>query len=110
LGTRIRDDADYRQHMDYIHHNPVKHGYVTNPQNWQYSTLHKLIKKGVYPADWERTRMIKVSTFDMMCKLIYWLTFIGFGICRLSYAWFFIKFNRLICVGWAFSPAKTLQG
>ena len=49
---RIRDDADYRQHMDYIHHNPVKHGYVTNPQNWQYSTLHKLIKKGVYPADW----------------------------------------------------------
>ena len=45
---RIRDDADYRQHMDY---NPVKHGYVTNPQNWQYSTLHKLIKKGVYPSD-----------------------------------------------------------
>ena len=38
--------------MDYIHHNPVKDGYVTNPQNWQYSTLHKLIKKGVYPADW----------------------------------------------------------
>lgn len=48
---RIRDDADYRQHMDYIHNNPVKHGYVTNPQNLQYSTLYKLIKKGVYPAD-----------------------------------------------------------
>ncbi|AAZ18114.1 conserved hypothetical protein [Psychrobacter arcticus 273-4] len=49
---RIRDDADYRQHMDYIHNNPVKHGYVTNPQDWQYSTLHTLIKKGVYPAGW----------------------------------------------------------
>lgn len=60
---RIRDDADYRQHMDYIHNNPVKHGYVTYPQNWQYSTLHTFIKKGVYPADWgtdENDKSIKI--------------------------------------------------
>lgn len=49
---RIRDEIDYQNHMDYIHYNPVKHGYVINPQDWQYSTLHKLIKKGVYPPDW----------------------------------------------------------
>ena len=24
----IRDDADYARHVDYIHFNPVKHGYV----------------------------------------------------------------------------------
>ena len=24
----IRDDADYEKHVDYIHYNPVKHGYV----------------------------------------------------------------------------------
>lgn len=24
----IRDDLDYQRHIDYIHYNPVKHGYV----------------------------------------------------------------------------------
>ena len=26
----IRDDRDYRSHMDYVHFNPVKHGWVTD--------------------------------------------------------------------------------
>ena len=25
----IRDEADFERHVDYIHFNPVKHGYVT---------------------------------------------------------------------------------
>lgn len=25
----IRGEADYARHMDYVHYNPVKHGYVT---------------------------------------------------------------------------------
>ena len=25
---QLRDDADFRRHIDYIHWNPVKHGYV----------------------------------------------------------------------------------
>ena len=25
----IRDDADFERHVDYIHFNPAKHGYVT---------------------------------------------------------------------------------
>ena len=61
---RIRDDNDYRQHMDYIHYNPVKHGYVINPQDWQYSTLNKLITKEVYPFGWatnDRVEIINVS-------------------------------------------------
>lgn len=49
---RIRDDIDYQRHLDYIHFNPVKHGYVAHPQDWPYSTLHKLTAKGVYPPDW----------------------------------------------------------
>ena len=56
---RIRDEIDYQNHMDYIHYNPVKHGYVANPQDWQYSTLHKLIKKGVYPANWATDGSVK---------------------------------------------------
>ncbi len=28
---RIRDDSNYKRHMDYIHYNALKHGYVTRP-------------------------------------------------------------------------------
>ncbi|MDH4285409.1 MAG: transposase [Gallionellaceae bacterium] len=48
----IRDEADYRAHMDYVHINPVKHGLVARVRDWPYSTFHYLVEKGVYPADW----------------------------------------------------------
>lgn len=37
----IRDDNDYANHVDYIHNNPVKHGYVENAYDWPYSSIHK---------------------------------------------------------------------
>ena len=49
---RIRDEADYRAHMDYVHINPVKHGLVPRAADWPYSTFHRLVEKGVYPRDW----------------------------------------------------------
>ncbi len=48
----IRDDRDFGCHMDYIHFNPVKHGYVAGPTDWPYSTFHRLVQRGVYPPDW----------------------------------------------------------
>jgi REP-associated tyrosine transposase len=48
----IRDEADYRAHMDYVHINPVKHGLVRRVADWPYSTFHRLVAQGVYPADW----------------------------------------------------------
>jgi putative transposase len=48
----IRDEADYRSHMDYIHLNPVKHGLVAQARDWPYSTFHRLVEKGIYPPDW----------------------------------------------------------
>ncbi len=48
----IRDDRDYAAHMDYLHYNPVKHGYVTRVKNWPYSSFHNLMGLQVYPADW----------------------------------------------------------
>ena len=48
----IKDDADYRAHMDYVHINPVKHGLVTRVSDWPFSTFHKLVERCVYPADW----------------------------------------------------------
>jgi putative transposase len=49
---RIRDDADFRAHMDYVHINPVKHGLVTSVAKWPHSTFHRLVEQGVYPVDW----------------------------------------------------------
>lgn len=48
----IRDDEDYAKHMDYIHYNPVKHGLVNAPRDWEYSTFHKYMKSGVYNKMW----------------------------------------------------------
>ncbi len=48
----IRDDEDYRLHMDYIHYNPVKHGLVKRVRDWPYSTFHRYVRKGVYSENW----------------------------------------------------------
>lgn len=37
----IRCQEDLRRHIDTIHFNPVKHGYVTHPDDWPYSTWHR---------------------------------------------------------------------
>ena len=49
---RIRDQEDWKRHMDYIHYNPVKHGYVQSPLDWSSSTLKDCISKGWYPENW----------------------------------------------------------
>ncbi len=38
----LRDEKDFRQHVDYIHHNPVKHGYVSHPAEWNYSSFRRV--------------------------------------------------------------------
>ena len=48
----IRDEADYRAHMDYVHYNPVKHGLVERVKDWPYSTFHRCVQLGLYPLDW----------------------------------------------------------
>jgi putative transposase len=48
----ISDETDFEQHFDYIHFNPVKHGHVRDPRDWQASTIHRWIAAGVYAADW----------------------------------------------------------
>ena len=48
----VRDDADFARCVDYVHSNPVKHGHVTRVADWQWSTFHRDVKRGIYPADW----------------------------------------------------------
>jgi len=48
----IRDDMDFQRHVDYIHWNPVKHGWVTQVKQWPHSSFHRYVKKGVLPENW----------------------------------------------------------
>lgn len=48
----IRDEEDYARHVDYIHYNPVKHGYVSRVTDWSYSSFHDYVARGVLPEDW----------------------------------------------------------
>jgi putative transposase len=34
----IRSESDYWTRFNYIHHNPIKHGYVRNMDDWSYSS------------------------------------------------------------------------
>ena len=49
---QIRDDLDMQRHIDYIHYNPVKHGYVTQASDWPHSSIHRYIKAGLLPSHW----------------------------------------------------------
>src|SRR5262249_59272272 len=48
----IQDERDYAGHVDYVHYNPVKHGYVERGGEWPHSTVHRYMARGTYPPDW----------------------------------------------------------
>ena len=48
----LRDEEDWRRHMDYIHYNPVKHGYAHRPVDWPHSSFMRAVERGYYSADW----------------------------------------------------------
>lgn len=49
---QIRDGQDLIRCCDYIHYNPVKHGLVSCPHAWEWSTFHRLVREGRYSTDW----------------------------------------------------------
>jgi putative transposase len=48
----IRDDRDFGVHFDYIHFNPVRHGFVEHPADWPHSSFHRCVSNGLYSASW----------------------------------------------------------
>jgi len=48
----IRDERDFERHVDYIHWNPVKHGWVTRVRDWPYSSFHRYVRGGILQPDW----------------------------------------------------------
>ena len=43
---------DFNNHLDYIHWNPVKHGWVRRVSEWPHSSFHRYVELGVYPVNW----------------------------------------------------------
>jgi len=56
---RIRDERDFELHCNYIHYNPVKHGLVSAPKDWAYSSFDEYVKRGIYPRDWGSMEVVE---------------------------------------------------
>ncbi|MGL4315875.1 MAG: REP-associated tyrosine transposase [Pseudomonas sp.] len=48
----IHDERDLRQHLDYLHGSPRKHGVVGQVRDWPWSLLHRHVRQGICPTDW----------------------------------------------------------
>jgi putative transposase len=48
----LTDQEDFNAHFDYIHWNPVKHGWVRQVADWPHSSFHRFVEAGVYPINW----------------------------------------------------------
>jgi len=48
----IEDQEDYSRHVDYIHWNPIKHGWVNKVRDWPYSSFHRYVKQDIYTEEW----------------------------------------------------------
>lgn len=59
----IRDEEDYEQHINYIHYNPVKHGYVSKATEWKYSSIHRYIEEGILSSDWSNDIVFEQGKF-----------------------------------------------
>ncbi|MBV9811710.1 MAG: hypothetical protein JO326_03105 [Acetobacteraceae bacterium] len=48
----VRDAEDFARHVDYVHFNPVKHGFAQCAGDWPYSSFRRAVARGDYPPDW----------------------------------------------------------
>ncbi len=62
---QIRDEEDWRRHMDYIHYNPVKHGLVPRVSDWPWSSFDRCVAKGWYSPDWGSQEPIGLAGMEL---------------------------------------------
>jgi len=48
----VRDDDDLQDHVNYIHFNPVKHGFVGSVKDWPYSSFHRYVREKRLAMNW----------------------------------------------------------
>ena len=60
----LTDQEDYNQHFDYIHWNPVKHGWVKKVHEWEYSSFHRAVEDGLYYLEWGHSGEFVIDVDD----------------------------------------------
>jgi putative transposase len=61
----IRDEDDLHNHLNYIHYNPVKHGYVDDPMLWKLSSYAKFFESGDSLEHWDRETELNIPEYDV---------------------------------------------
>lgn len=61
----IRDDDDWRRHVEYIHYNPVKHGHVERPADWPWSSFSRFVARGWHEPGWGETEPEIIRGLDL---------------------------------------------
>lgn len=60
----IRNERDYKNHLDYIHYNPVKHEIVSRPEDHPHSSYMEYVRRGWYEIGWGRTESDNLTDMD----------------------------------------------
>ena len=60
----IRNEKDWQFHLNYIHYNPVKHGYVTRPEEWVNSSFRIWVRRGAYNIGWGHKELEDLEKTD----------------------------------------------
>lgn len=48
----VKSQNAFNNCIDFIHYDPVKHGLVRNPKDWQFSSFRTYLTAGLYPENW----------------------------------------------------------
>jgi putative transposase len=60
----IRDEDDLKRHVDYIHYNPVKHGFVKCPEDYAHSSYRYWLDRGYYELGWGHSEPHNLKGMD----------------------------------------------
>src|SRR5574344_1304987 len=55
----ILSEEDLNNQINYIHYNPVKHGFVNSVKDWKFSSFYKFVKQSLYDENWGSSKDIK---------------------------------------------------
>jgi len=50
--------------IDYVHYNPVNHGYVKRPGDLLWSSFDRAQRDGSEPSIWEETELVRLRGMD----------------------------------------------
>ena len=59
----VRDESDLERCANYIHFNPVKHGLVSVPVQWPFSSFHRYVREKLLPPDWASNSEMRGGDF-----------------------------------------------